>query len=307
MARAQGFVEERFCDWTRPVIDRFQFIATALARIGNTRAGRALLCALRPGLAQPVARRLARAGRADARARPGEACLALRRVPAREAGLARRSSLGLALALAPARRADEGWRPVLDQDGVAVVERDVPGRAAAAVPRRGRDRRRPVRDPGGRGRRARADRVDVAVPGEPRAARRTGRRRCSSTSASTRAGPRPIATWCSRARPACSSPSGASRSASARPPTPRRRPSTGWCACRCSTASSRSARSRPAARGSATPLDADPGGMLPTSFVRAVVRESPFDTLVGLRRRVGETRGRYAEFVARLARAGDCA
>jgi cyclopropane fatty-acyl-phospholipid synthase-like methyltransferase len=50
LARAQGFVETRFCDWTRPVIDRFQFIATALARIGNTRAGRALLCALRPGL-----------------------------------------------------------------------------------------------------------------------------------------------------------------------------------------------------------------------------------------------------------------
>jgi MPBQ/MSBQ methyltransferase len=51
LARKLGFVEERFCDWTRPVIDRFQFIATALARIGNVRAGRALLCALRPGLA----------------------------------------------------------------------------------------------------------------------------------------------------------------------------------------------------------------------------------------------------------------
>ena len=51
LARAQGFVERRFCDWTRPVIDRFQFIATMLARIGNQRAGRALLCALRPGLA----------------------------------------------------------------------------------------------------------------------------------------------------------------------------------------------------------------------------------------------------------------
>src|SRR5262245_11725038 len=49
--RAQGFREERFCDWTRPVIDRFQFIATMLARIGDVRAGRALLCALRPGLA----------------------------------------------------------------------------------------------------------------------------------------------------------------------------------------------------------------------------------------------------------------
>jgi MPBQ/MSBQ methyltransferase len=51
LARVQGFVEARFCDWTRPVIDRFQFIATMLARIGNQRAGRALLCVLRPGLA----------------------------------------------------------------------------------------------------------------------------------------------------------------------------------------------------------------------------------------------------------------
>jgi hypothetical protein len=47
-------------------------------------------------------------------------------------------------------------------------------------------------------------------------------------------------------------------------------------------------------------LDADPGGVLPASFLRAVVKESPFDTLVGLRRRVGETRGRYAESIASL-------
>ena len=47
-------------------------------------------------------------------------------------------------------------------------------------------------------------------------------------------------------------------------------------------------------------FDADPGGMLPAAFVRAVVKESPFDTLVGLRRRVGETRGRYADFIAGL-------
>ena len=50
-------------------------------------------------------------------------------------------------------------------------------------------------------------------------------------------------------------------------------------------------------------VDADPGGLLPAAFLRAVVRESPFDTLVGLRRRVGETRGRYADSVAHL-RAG---
>jgi hypothetical protein len=47
-------------------------------------------------------------------------------------------------------------------------------------------------------------------------------------------------------------------------------------------------------------VDADPGGVLPVAFQRAVVRESPFDTLVGLRRRVRETRGRYAGFVAGL-------
>ncbi len=51
-AREIGFEERAFRDWTRPVIDRFQHIATALARTGNTRAGRALLCALRPGLAR---------------------------------------------------------------------------------------------------------------------------------------------------------------------------------------------------------------------------------------------------------------
>ena len=49
-ARALGFVERAFRDWTRPVIDRFQHIATFLARTGNTRAGRALWCALRPRL-----------------------------------------------------------------------------------------------------------------------------------------------------------------------------------------------------------------------------------------------------------------
>jgi SAM-dependent methyltransferase len=49
-ARELGFQERALYDWTRPVIDRFQHIATALARTGNTRAGRALLCALRPGL-----------------------------------------------------------------------------------------------------------------------------------------------------------------------------------------------------------------------------------------------------------------
>jgi MPBQ/MSBQ methyltransferase len=51
-AREVGFVERELHDWTRPVIDRFQHIATALARTGNTRAGRAFLCALRPGLAR---------------------------------------------------------------------------------------------------------------------------------------------------------------------------------------------------------------------------------------------------------------
>jgi hypothetical protein len=42
---------------------------------------------------------------------------------------------------------------------------------------------------------------------------------------------------------------------------------------------------------------ADPGGILPASFLRETVRQSPFDTLVGLRRFVNETRGRYAAAV----------
>jgi START domain-containing protein len=41
-------------------------------------------------------------------------------------------------------------------------------------------------------------------------------------------------------------------------------------------------------------VSADPGGALPVAFLRETVRQSPFDTLVGLRRRLGETRGRYA-------------
>ncbi|MFI5315243.1 MAG: class I SAM-dependent methyltransferase [Myxococcota bacterium] len=51
-AREIGFAEGALRDWTRPVIGRFQHIATALARTGDTRIGRALLCALRPGLAR---------------------------------------------------------------------------------------------------------------------------------------------------------------------------------------------------------------------------------------------------------------
>jgi START domain-containing protein len=41
-------------------------------------------------------------------------------------------------------------------------------------------------------------------------------------------------------------------------------------------------------------VSADPGGALPAVILKQTVRESPFDTLVGLRRRVAETHGRYA-------------
>jgi hypothetical protein len=44
---------------------------------------------------------------------------------------------------------------------------------------------------------------------------------------------------------------------------------------------------------------ADPGGSLPMALIRGTVKESPFDTLTGLRRRVTETRGRYGEVAAR--------
>lgn len=40
-------------------------------------------------------------------------------------------------------------------------------------------------------------------------------------------------------------------------------------------------------------VSADPGGSLPTAIVRRTVRESPFETLRGLRRRVAETHGAY--------------
>jgi SAM-dependent methyltransferase len=49
-ARELGFRERELHDWTGPVTRRFQWIATFLARTGNTRLGRALWCALRPGL-----------------------------------------------------------------------------------------------------------------------------------------------------------------------------------------------------------------------------------------------------------------
>jgi hypothetical protein len=45
-------------------------------------------------------------------------------------------------------------------------------------------------------------------------------------------------------------------------------------------------------------LAADPGGTLPLLFRRKTLRESLFDTLVGLRRRVSETRGQYADVAA---------
>jgi len=44
---------------------------------------------------------------------------------------------------------------------------------------------------------------------------------------------------------------------------------------------------------------ADPGGVLPATFLSETVRQSPVDTLVGLRRRVAETRGRYPDVIAR--------
>ncbi|HTO53857.1 MAG TPA: methyltransferase domain-containing protein [Myxococcota bacterium] len=56
-ARELGFRLPAERDWTRQVTDRFQHIATFLARAGNTRPGRAFFCALRP--------RLARISRAD--------------------------------------------------------------------------------------------------------------------------------------------------------------------------------------------------------------------------------------------------
>ena len=46
-------------------------------------------------------------------------------------------------------------------------------------------------------------------------------------------------------------------------------------------------------------VSADPGGMLPASFLKETVRQSPFDTLVGLRKRVAETLGRYDDVAAR--------
>lgn len=51
-ARELGFRELAVHDWTTPVTRRFQAIATAIARAGTYRASRAIVCAVRPGLAR---------------------------------------------------------------------------------------------------------------------------------------------------------------------------------------------------------------------------------------------------------------
>ncbi len=51
-ARELGLRELAVHDWTTPVTARFQAIASAIARAGTFRAGRAIVCAFRPGLAR---------------------------------------------------------------------------------------------------------------------------------------------------------------------------------------------------------------------------------------------------------------
>lgn len=46
-------------------------------------------------------------------------------------------------------------------------------------------------------------------------------------------------------------------------------------------------------------VDADPGGMLPDWLVKRTSRRLPIDTLIGLRRQVNKTRGRYEAFMKR--------
>jgi hypothetical protein len=45
-------------------------------------------------------------------------------------------------------------------------------------------------------------------------------------------------------------------------------------------------------------LDADPGGSLPAWATLRFARNTPLQTLLGLRNQVHATRGQYAEFVA---------
>jgi hypothetical protein len=46
-------------------------------------------------------------------------------------------------------------------------------------------------------------------------------------------------------------------------------------------------------------VDADPGGMLPDWLVKRASRRLPIDTIVGMRKQVKQTRGRYDAFLAR--------
>ena len=51
-ARELGLVERACLDWTVPVIGRFQRIGMTISRLGTFAPTRALLCAVRPGLAR---------------------------------------------------------------------------------------------------------------------------------------------------------------------------------------------------------------------------------------------------------------
>jgi len=46
-------------------------------------------------------------------------------------------------------------------------------------------------------------------------------------------------------------------------------------------------------------VDADPGGLLPDWLVKLTSRKLPIETLVGLRRQVAKTRGKYEAFLKR--------
>jgi hypothetical protein len=203
------------------------------------------------------------------------------------------------LAAAPAARADEGWRPVLDQDGVAVVERDVPGRALPQF--RGEVE-------------IAADPYEILAVVVDAPAQTEWMWQCRESRV-LRGGPeggalvyqRIDARWPVTDRDVVFSSEtrvleperrvAVSFRSTADPAAP---PVEGLVRMPLLDGEFEISAIAPGRSRVRYTVDADPGGVLPDAFQRAVVRESPFDTLVGLRRRVGETRGRYAEFLARL-------
>jgi hypothetical protein len=202
------------------------------------------------------------------------------------------------LAFAPLARGDDAWRPVLTQDGVAVSERDVPGRALPEF-------RGETEIP--------ADLYDVLavildVPAQTEWMWqcRESRVLASDADGHSRFYQRLDVHWPAsdrdvvlRGETLIVEPGRRARSHFWAVDDPSVPPVDGLV--RMSELDGSFELEALAAGGTRVTytVSADAAGSLPHALIRGTVKESPYDTLTGLRRRVAETRGRYAEVAAR--------